>query len=109
MNIDINLNSQPDKPWSKRTLKVGSIITLMLSATTAIVLYLNLDSSVVLLWFYMFYFLIISLSLFIQLRGKHIFDFIGKSYLKVDDDTIEHKPQMIRKRGLKSIGRISKK
>lgn len=101
MNIDINLNSQPDKPWSKISLKTGSIITLLLSAATAIVLFLNLASSVVLLWFYMFYFLIISFSLFIQSRGKHIFDFIGKSYLKVEDDTLEHKPQMISKKVVK--------
>lgn len=73
----------------------------MLSIVTAVLLFLDLDSSEFLLWFYMFYFLIFSLSLYIQSRGRHIFDLIGKSYLKMDNDSIEFKPQILAKKVLK--------
>ena len=101
MNIDINLNFQPAKPWSKKTLKFGSFITLILSIVTAGVLILKLVSSEFLLWFYMFYLLVFSISLYIQSKGKHIFDLIGKSYLKMDETVIEFKPAMMRKKILK--------
>ncbi len=49
----------------------------------------------------MFYLLIISFSLFIQSRGKHIFDLIGISYVKIDDNAIKLKSQMLSKKVLK--------
>jgi len=101
MNIDINLNFQPNKPRSTKTLRIFSVLTLLLAIVTAVILLLEIESSAFLLWFYMFYFLIISISLFIQLKGKHIFDLIGKSYLKMDETVIEFKPAMMRKKILK--------
>jgi len=101
MNIDINLNFQPNKPRSTKTLRIFSVLTLLLAIVTAVILLLEIESSAFLLWFYMFYFLIISISLFIQSKGKHIFDLIGKSYLKMDETVIEFKPAMMRKKILK--------
>ena len=101
MHIDINLNFQPNTARNKKTLRIFSVITLALAITTAVFLIYEIDESMVLLWFYMFYFLLISLSLFIQSKGKHILDYIGKSYLKMDDDSIEFKPEIMRKKATK--------
>lgn len=101
MIIDINLNFQPNKPRSTKTLRIFSLITLLLAIVTAIILLLDIESSAFILWFYMFYFLVFSISLFIQSKGKHIFDLIGKSYLKMDETVIELKPAMMSKKVLK--------
>jgi len=98
MEISINLNSQGHNKWSKKSLKVYAIVALGLSLATAVLLFYDLKSSSVLLWFYTFYFLMISFSLYMQSKGKHLLDLLGESYFNLDDTGFACKLDLFRKK-----------
>lgn len=99
MEIFINLNNQRNLKRSKKTLIIFSGLTLVLSVATFVGLFFD---RTILIWFYAFYFLIISLSLFLQSRGIHLIDMIGKSYFKIDDQSIEIKLSIFSKKVMRN-------
>ena len=91
MELYINLNNQRNKRSSKKTFRIFSVITLGISVSMAVLLIFDISGSQTLLWFYMFYWLLISISLYMQSYDKHLFDLLGKSYFKIDEWGIECK------------------
>ena len=102
MDVYINLNNQRDRKRSKKALRIFSVITLCLAIATAVIIFFGiLESTLFLLWFYLFYFLIFSISLYMQSNGKHPFDLLGKSYFKIDDSGVEIKLGIFSKKVIK--------
>jgi len=102
MDLYINLNNQRNRKRSKKSLRIFSVITLGLAVTAAVVLFFDFEeSSVIILWYNFFYFLILSVSLYIQSNGKHLFDLIGKSYFKMDESGAEIKLSIFSKKVMK--------
>lgn len=97
LEIFINLNYQPEKKRSRRHLFIYAGIAIILTVVSGILLATGFESSGLLLWFYLVYFLLLSLSLLVQSQGKSPIDFLGKSYLKIDPQGIACKPQMFNK------------
>lgn len=95
MEIFINLNNQRNLKKSKKTLIIFSGIALLFSIGTFAGLFFE---STLLFWLYAFYFLIIAISLFLQSKGIHLIDLIGKSYFKIDDRSIESKLSLFNKK-----------
>ncbi len=95
MDLYINLNNQRNLKRSRKTLIIFSSITLLLSIITFVGL---MFESSFLIWFYAFYFLIISFSLFIQSKGKHLLDLLGKSYINITGRGIECKLDIFSKK-----------
>ena len=82
MELRINLNNQRNLRRGKKALIIFSAVYLLLSIITFVSL---MYMSSVLIWFYAFYFLFFSISLFIQSKGKHPLDLIGRSYFNVNE------------------------
>lgn len=95
MDLYINLNNQSNLKRSRKTLIIFSGIYLLLSIITFVGLMFEISF---LIWFYAFYFLIFSFSLFIQSKGKHPFDLIGKTYFKISDQGLECKLNIFSKK-----------
>ena len=102
MDLYINLNNQRDRKRSKKSLRIFSVINFVFAITIAVILFFNvLESTIFLLWFYLFYFLIFSISLYIQSNGQHLLDLLGKSYFKLSDSGIEIKLNIFSKKVIK--------
>ena len=95
MELNINLNNQRNLKKGKKTFRILAVITIALSIATAIGLFFE---STILLWFYVFYFLLLAISFYMQSGGKHLFDLIGKSYFKITEDGVEYKLDMFNKK-----------
>ena len=102
MDLYINLNNQRNRKRSKKSLSIFSVINFVFAITIAVILFFNvLESTIFLLWFYLFYFLIFSISLYIQSNGQHLLDLLGKSYFKLSDSDIEIKLSIFSKKVIK--------
>ena len=95
MELNINLNNQRNLKKGKKTFRILAVITIALSIATAIGLFFE---STILLWFYVFYFLLLAISFYMQSGGKHLFDLIGKSYFKLTEEGVEYKLDMFNKK-----------
>lgn len=99
MELNINLNNQRNLKRSKRILRIFSLITLVLAILTGVLLAFNLmEGSVFMQWFYMFYFLLFSISLYMQSNGIHLLDLLGKSYFKLTEKGVEYKLDIFHKK-----------
>ena len=102
MDLYINLNNQRNRKRSKKSLRIFSVVTLGLAVTASVVLFFDLEeSALIILWYNLFYFLILSVSFYIQSNGKHLFDLIGKSYFKMDEFGVEIKLSIFSKKVIK--------
>jgi len=100
MEIFINLNNQGKS--NKKMLQIFSGVAFTLAILTVAVLVYDFESATVLIFFYAVYFILMSISFFMQSKGKSIFDLFGKSYIKMDDSGFEIKMDILNKRILKA-------
>lgn len=95
MELFINLNNQRELKKGKKIMRIFSVVTFLLAAATVISLFYE---TTILSWFYSFYFLLLAVSFYVQSKGGHLFDLIGKSYFKINEEGVECKPDMFKRK-----------
>lgn len=100
MNTFINLNDQRERKPNKKALSIYFVITIALAIVSMAAILLGEEGSSFrsLGGFYVLYFSVFALSLWMQIKGKHLFDIFGRSYFQFDDNGFEYKLSPFKKR-----------
>ncbi|NJN25047.1 MAG: hypothetical protein HC819_03195 [Cyclobacteriaceae bacterium] len=102
MDLYINLNHQPGKKQYKKRYSILTVLTLFLAIGTFVLLISDhSELNRVFGWIYVFYFLLLSAAFYLQSKGRHIIDLLGKSYFRINDQGVECKPAMFDQKVIK--------
>lgn len=95
MNININLNQQSELRFSKKANIMGSVAMLALSAGSIIGIILEAKAFLV---FHAIYFLCFAIVLYFNSKGKSALDFLGHSYIRMDENGLSCKMDLFNKK-----------